>query len=176
MTPSPMARLDYHAFTTEYASFAMINSEMLIAAFDGRREYGHEGIPGLGGEVQAEAEKQWTWLEAALAAATTAHVIPVMHHPPFLETPAEPDQYFNWPAAPRARLLALFERYGVTDILCGHTHTTTVVSAGGFTVHTVAGTAKALDDNGCGYKVVARGGRAIKCPLPSAPDQRYIRP
>ena len=46
--------------------------------------------------VQDEAEKQWQWLEATLAEAAAGpkpHVLPVMHHPPFLNVPTEDAEY-----------------------------------------------------------------------------------
>ena len=175
--------LDYHSFETQHATFVMINSEMLIAASDGRREWGDgptHSFPALPG-LRAEADEQWAWLETTLAAAKSrgGHILPVMHHPPFLVNTDEPTQYFNWPAEVRTRLLALFTQSGVLTVLCGHTHTTTEVTDGGFTLHTVAGTAKCEDEpgtdrcsagcdggcdepeGGCGYKVVTLSADAV---------------
>jgi 3',5'-cyclic AMP phosphodiesterase CpdA len=100
---------------------------------------------------------QWDFVEAQLVAARAAQQKPVfvMHHPPFITTEDEPDQYFNWPAVPRARLLALAREHGVRLFLCGHTHTTTDVStADGVRVLTTAGTSRAFDTHGCGYQTL----------------------
>ena len=79
----------------------------------------------------------------------------LMHHPPFLSTEDEDHQYFNWPLEPRRRILALARKYGVRNLLCGHTHTTrTVATSDGIQISTTAGTARAFDHHGCGWSVV----------------------
>lgn len=146
--------VDYHSFTTEHATFVMVNSESLIAA-EARPENSGAVRPGL--DVQAVSEEQWAWLETTLAEAAAGpkpHILPVMHHPPFLHTPDEPAEYFNWPPRARARLIALFQTHGVEHVLCGHTHDTTDVRGAGLHVYTVGGTARTIDERGCGYSVV----------------------
>eukprot|EP01052_Picozoa_sp_SAG31_P030042 SAG31_NODE_3047_length_4749_cov_3.010968_1_plen_436_part_00 len=160
--------VDYHSFRTQHATFVMVNSESLIS-------------PGLGfvGKPAAtspwlvnETETQWKWLEAQLAAANakgtgTAHTILVSHHPPFLKSPTEADVYWNWPMPQRTRLLGLLVRYGVKHALCGHTHTTTNRTVGGLSIYTVAGTARAFDNNGCGHSVLDIS--------PTSVSYRYVR-
>ena len=106
--------------------------------------------------LKNETETQWAWMEKELAAAQKAspHVIVVSHHPPFLKAADEKHVYWNWPMGERNRLLGLLSKYGVKNILCGHTHTTTNVTVGGLNIFTVAGTARAFDNNGCGYRVL----------------------
>ena len=159
---------DYHSFTTQFATFVMVNSETMVAA-ENHPNFGR-GSTHAALAVGNESEAQWAWLESTLAEARAGprpHILPVMHHPPFLETPDEPAQYFNWPRVARARLLALLRRYGVTQLLCGHTHTTTVVTAGEMTVYTVGGTARTTDGNGCGYSTLTLNASAV--------DVRYSR-
>ena len=143
---------DYSAFHTGLASFVLVNSEFLILPFLGLN--GTAVDPA----ITAEVEKQWTFIENELAAARSrgsAHTIVVMHHPPFITAEDEPHQYYNWPVAPRRRLMSLLRKFAVRTLLCGHTHTTrTVTTADGLKVLTTAGTAKAFDDNGCGYQLL----------------------
>ena len=94
--------VDYHSFTTEHATFVMINSESLIAT-ENHPDFGsgdiHHALA-----VQEEADAQWKWLESTLAEAAAGprpHILPVMHHPPFLNFPTEEAQYFNWPPIAR---------------------------------------------------------------------------
>lgn len=141
---------DFHSFRTQFASFIMINSEALILP--------HLGLDGkaLDAFLANETETQWAWMERELAAAqkATPHTVVVSHHPPFLKAEDEKHVYWNWPMGERNRLLGLLKKYGVQNILCGHTHTTTNVSVNGLNIFTVAGTARAFDNNGCGYRVL----------------------
>lgn len=94
--------VDYHSFTTEHATVVMINSESLIAS-ENHPDFGSASIHHALA-VQDEAEGQWQWLEATLADAAAGprrHILPVMHHPPFLNVPTEDAQYFNWPPIAR---------------------------------------------------------------------------
>jgi 3',5'-cyclic AMP phosphodiesterase CpdA len=118
---------DYHSFETELGVFVLLNSELLIAP-----DYGADPLEGRWDTadpafdaLRLEAEAQWEWLEATLAAARQSEatgrpraphrrILPVMHHPPFVAAPDEPPEYFNWPTAPRSRLLALFAKHQVS--------------------------------------------------------------
>ena len=51
--------------------------------------------------------------------------------------------------------MSLLRKFAVRTLLCGHTHTTrSVTTADGLKILTTAGTAKAFDDNGCGYQLL----------------------
>jgi len=143
---------DYSAFHTSLASFVLVNSEFLILPFLGLN--GTAVDP----SITAEVEVQWAFIEKELVLAqsrSSAHTVVVMHHPPFITAEVEPHEYFNWPVAPRRRLMSLLRKFGVRTLLCGHTHTTrSVTTADGLKVLTTAGTAKAFDDNGCGYQLL----------------------
>jgi len=72
-----------------------------------------------------EFAEQERWLTDELArarAANVRHLLVFQHHPWFLTTADEPDQYFNIPLAHRPRYLALFHRYGVEALFAGHYH------------------------------------------------------
>lgn len=148
---------DYSSFETQFATFVLINSESLIVP-----ELGLNGTTDP--SVRNESATQWSWLERTLAAgaSTGKHLIVVSHHPAFLKDPAEPHQYWNWPLNVRRRLLGLLQKNGVTHMLCGHTHTTTNRTVGGLSIYTVAGTARAFDDNGCGYSVLTISADEVK--------------
>ena len=140
---------DYHSFSTTFATFVLVNSESLIVP-----ELGLNGTRDPG--IINETSTQWSWLERTLAQASASgrHVILVTHHPPFLTSPNEKHNYWNWPLAIRTRLLSLLKAHGVRNVLCGHTHTTTNRTVDGLSIFTVAGTARAFDGNGCGYRVL----------------------
>ncbi len=70
----------------------------------------------------AEQEK---WLRAELTKAREAgakHIVIFQHHPWFLASASEADQYFNIPLVRRAPYLALFREFGVRYLFCGHYH------------------------------------------------------
>ncbi|MDP3070263.1 MAG: metallophosphoesterase [Opitutaceae bacterium] len=73
----------------------------------------------------AQLAEQERWLRAELAKARAEnprHIVVFQHHPWFLKSAAEPDQYFNIPLARRAPHLALFREFGVRYLFCGHYH------------------------------------------------------
>ncbi len=73
-------------------------------------------------EALAEQDR---WLGAELAKARTVnprHLVVFQHHPWFLKSAAEADQYFNIPTERRAAHLALFREFGVRYLFCGHYH------------------------------------------------------
>ena len=84
--------MDYHSFTTQHATFVLINSETLIAPY--------LGLSGTTDPwVLNQTDAQWQWLEATLeqGAAESSHVIIMSHHPPFVTSPDEAHSYWNWP-------------------------------------------------------------------------------
>ncbi len=74
--------------------------------------------------VAGESEKQDAWLKQTLTAAhdKKSPIFIVMHHPLYLTSPDEAEEYFNLPPAKRSELLALFVDSGVIAILGGHRH------------------------------------------------------
>ncbi len=72
-----------------------------------------------------EAAKQEQWLRQELEKQkrdNVRHLVIFMHQSFFLESPTEPDQYFNIPSETRNRYLKLFHEYGVKHIFAGHYH------------------------------------------------------
>ncbi|MSU49773.1 MAG: hypothetical protein EXS37_11925 [Opitutus sp.] len=69
--------------------------------------------------------EQGRWLRAELAQAKAGnprHIVVFQHHPWFIQTATEADQYFNIPLARRAPHLALFREFGVRYLFSGHYH------------------------------------------------------
>lgn len=78
--------------------------------------------PDKAAEQLAEQDR---WLRAELVKAKAEnprHIVVFQHHPWFLKSANEPDQYFNIPLARRAAHLALFREFGVRYLFCGHYH------------------------------------------------------
>ena len=76
-------------------------------------------------EAPAQLAEQEKWLRAELTKARdagTRHLVIFQHHPWFLASASEADQYFNIPLARRAPYLALFREFGVRYLFCGHYH------------------------------------------------------
>jgi 3',5'-cyclic AMP phosphodiesterase CpdA len=69
--------------------------------------------------------EQERWLRTELARAregSAQHIVVFQHHPWYLKTADEPDQYFNIPGERRATYLALFREFGVKYLFSGHYH------------------------------------------------------
>ncbi len=76
-------------------------------------------------EAPQQLAEQESWLRAELTkakAAGTRHIVVFQHHPWFIASASEPDQYFNIPLARRAAYMALFREFGVRYLFCGHYH------------------------------------------------------
>lgn len=74
------------------------------------------------------------WLREALTKAKAEnpqHLVVFQHHPWFLKSATEADQYFNIPLARRAAHLALFREFGVRYLFCGHYHRNAEARDGG---------------------------------------------
>ncbi|HNQ73384.1 MAG TPA: metallophosphoesterase [Verrucomicrobiota bacterium] len=71
----------------------------------------------------AAAQEQWLASELQQARAAGArHIVIFAHHPWFLKSADEPDEYFNIPAEHRRRHLQWFREAGVTHLFSGHYH------------------------------------------------------
>ena len=99
-----------------------------------RYTFRHQGLVGLvlNSSVIHSPDKtpeqlagQERWLRTELAKAKAEkprHIVVFQHHPWFLTSPAEADQYFNIPLARRVAYLAMFREFGVRYLFCGHYH------------------------------------------------------
>lgn len=104
-----------------------------------------------------EAARQDAWIAAELAKLAGKHVVVFQHIPWFLEREDEADQYFNIPAAARAKYLALFRRYGVQQVFAGHYHRNALGEAPGVEIVTTGPVSKPIGPDASGIRVVTLG-------------------
>lgn len=101
-----------------------------------------------------EARKQERWLAGELEKAGSGRAIVFQHHPYFLESADEPDQYFNIPKETRARYLALFHKHGVKYIFAGHYHRNAFGRDGELEMITTGPVGKPIGPNPSGFRIV----------------------
>ena len=99
-----------------------------------------------------------TWFEQTLAAAKKQNspVVVVGHHPLFLNTADEKEQYFNIPPAQRKRVLDLFSEHGVVAMLGGHAHRLVAVDYKGIKFLCGETTSKNFDKRPLGFPCLDR--------------------
>lgn len=114
-TPETLARYrtligrDYYTFDAPGFRGIVLNSSLIAAP----------------GRAEREAASQERWLRGELEKARSERVRDIVvfqHHPYFLQSPDEPDGYFNIPRAARSRYLALLHEFGVKHVFAGHYH------------------------------------------------------
>jgi serine/threonine-protein phosphatase CPPED1 len=101
-------------------------------------------------KVEELLAAQDRWLRTELARVRRPgvdHVVVFQHHPWFLATAAEPNQYFNIPLVRRTPLLALFHEQGVKLLVSGHYHRNAVATDGDLTNVTTGPVGKPQGDN-----------------------------
>jgi 3',5'-cyclic AMP phosphodiesterase CpdA len=99
-----------------------------------RYTFRHRGLVGIvlnssvihsPGKTPEQLAEQERWLRAELSKARAEgarHIVVFQHHPWFIKSASEADQYFNIPMARRAAYMALFREFGVRYLFCGHYH------------------------------------------------------
>lgn len=99
-----------------------------------RYTFRHQGLVGIvlnssvihtPDKAPAELAEQERWLRAELGKAKAEgarHIVVFQHHPWFIKSANEADQYFNIPVARRAAYMAMFREFGVRYLFCGHYH------------------------------------------------------
>lgn len=115
--------------------------------------------------VPALAEAQEKWFAAELEKAQKAGAGPIivfMHHPLFLKSADEPDQYFNIPLPRRRRYLDLMHKFGVTYVFDGHYHREAVAQDNGLEVVTCGPIGKPLGKDPSGLRIVTVRGWRIE--------------
>jgi 3',5'-cyclic AMP phosphodiesterase CpdA len=103
------------------------------------------------------AGEQEQWLATELAAAQKAgaqHIVVFQHHPWFLKSVGETNQYFNLPREARAKYLPLFHQFGVKEVFCGHYHRNVVSRDGDLEIVTTGATGKPLGGDKSGLQIV----------------------
>lgn len=101
------------------------------------------------------AQEQWLRAELERARADGAqHIVIFQHHPWFLKTADEPDQYFNIPKERRTPHLALFHKFGVKYLFSGHYHRNAVARDGDLEAVTTGPVGQPLGGDASGLRVV----------------------
>ncbi len=105
--------------------------------------------------VADETQRQDAWLEKTMktAAKKNTPVFVIGHHPLFLETPDEAEEYMNLPLGKRTELLSLFEKHGVVAVLAGHTHRLLINEYKGIQLVNAETTSKNFDDRPFGFRL-----------------------
>ena len=78
------------------------------------------------------------------------------HHPWFLTSADEPDQYYNLPLARRREYLDLFARSGVTHVFAGHYHRNAFAKDGPLEMVTTGPVGKPMGADSSGVRIVDR--------------------
>lgn len=130
-----------------------------------RYTFSHHGLEGIvlnsslihtPEKAPAQLAEQDRWLQETLVKAkgrNPRHIVVFQHHPWFLKTAAEPDQYFNIPTPRRAAHLALFREFGVRYLFCGHYHRNAEARDGGLEAVTSGPVGKPLGGGKSGIRV-----------------------
>jgi 3',5'-cyclic AMP phosphodiesterase CpdA len=101
------------------------------------------------------AQEQWLRTELERARADGAqHIVIFQHHPWFLKTADEADEYFNIPKERRAPHLALFREFGVKHLFSGHYHRNAVARDGDLEAVTTGPVGQPLGGDKSGLRVV----------------------
>jgi len=111
-------------------------------------------------QVSERLAEQRRWLQHELAQARkegARHIAVFQHHPWFLQSVDEKDNYTNLPAKIRAEYFALFREHGVKHVFCGHYHRNAIAHHEGVEVVTTGPVGKPLgrgDQSRSGLRVV----------------------
>ncbi len=128
---------DYFSFEHKGYTFVIVNSSLWKAPLAG------------------ESEKQDAWLRETLAAARDKNspVFVVGHHPLYLTSPDEAEEYYNLNPAKRSELLALFEGSGVVAVLGGHRHQLVINDYQGIQLVNGEATSRNTDGRPLGFRL-----------------------
>lgn len=101
------------------------------------------------------AKEQFEWLERQLRYRQRyRHVFVIQHHPLYLDSADEKDEYFNTPSAWRLKLLDLFEQAKVTAVLTGHLHRNLSGAHDDVAMITTPSTCRNFDGSAFGYRLI----------------------
>ncbi len=137
---------DHYTFSYENSQFIVLDSNLYCN----------------GGAEAKLKDAQFEWFKQSLEAAkkkNPAHVFVLTHHPWFLATPDEKDEYFNVPSSERVKYLALMKDYGVDFALAGHLHKESIAKDGGLTMITTSAVSQSLGKDPVGYSVFRVSGQ-----------------
>ncbi len=128
-------------------------------------------------KAPAEASAQEAWVKTALEDGKNSgsrNIMIFMHHPFFLNSPDEPNQYFNIDIDRRKMYLELFDKYKVRHIFAGHYHRNAGGRAGNIEMITTGPVGRPLGPDSSGFRIVDVNGAAIThkyYPLNALPER-----
>lgn len=100
---------DYYSFAVGKCRFIVLNSTIICSPQKVKTE--------------TAAQKEWLLKElASIPANEKANTLIIQHHPYFLVTADEKNNYSNTPLKIRNEYLDIFRKHGIRNILCGHLH------------------------------------------------------
>lgn len=104
----------------------------------------------------ADAAAQARWLAAVLDSARgqRRRVLVFQHHPWFLKSVDEPEQYFNLPVAARQEFLPELRAAGVRWIFAGHLHQNAIAHDGDLEMVTTSAVGRPLGRDPSGFRIV----------------------
>ncbi len=115
--------------------------------------------------VKEKAEDQEKWLLQLLdssRAMNFKHIMVFLHHPLFLKTANEKDEYFNIPSETRKRYLDLFKKYGIQYVFAGHYHRNSFGMADGIHMVTTGPVGKPLGNDPSGFRIITINGKRVE--------------
>jgi serine/threonine-protein phosphatase CPPED1 len=125
---------DYYSFRSGSLAGVVLNSSLI---------HSPDKAPDL-----AEAQRTWLLAEMTrLKVSGARHLVIFQHHPWFLKSDDEPDEYFNIPLARRSSYLDLFRQAGVRALISGHYHRNAIARTGNIDMITTGPVGKPLGDN-----------------------------
>lgn len=128
---------DYYSFEHKGYTFAITDTSLWKAPLAG------------------ESDKQDAWLTQTLTAAHDkgSPIFMVGHHPLYLTSPNEAEEYYNLPPAKRSELLALYETSGVVAVLGGHRHLLVINDYKGIQLVNGEVTSRHFDSSPLGFRL-----------------------
>ncbi len=151
-TPESLARFreligkDYYCFKHQNCTFVVVDTEFWKTPVEG----------------ESEVHDQWFEKTLKEAKAESSPVFVMGHHPLFLKTADEKEEYFNIPPEKRSQVLRLLRDNGVVAMLSGHTHRVVENEYEGIQFLSGETTSKNFDKRPFGYRVwdVDKAGKA----------------
>lgn len=100
-------------------------------------------------------QEQISWLEKQLSKSKRSdHIILFTHYSFFINSPAEPEAYFNITPATRAKYFNLFKKSGVDAIFSGHLHNNGYGKDGDIEMITTSAVGKPLGKAPSGFRII----------------------
>ena len=107
-------------------------------------------------QASDQFNEQERWLRTELAKAKAEHprhIVIFQHHPWFIKSADEPDQYFNIPLERRTAYLGMFRDAGVRTLVSGHYHRNAEARDGEMEAITTGAVGKPLGGSKSGLRV-----------------------